>query len=348
MDNIPNNQNAPNIDDILQVNKNIFFKCCLEVFQFQYNNNPIYNSWVQLVSAEWSVVNKKYMDGLPTVNHQLPTSNWPPFIPISFFKTHDVYAATSASEMVFTSSGTTGASTSRHLIKTLDVYKKSFLAAFNLFYGDPADWAIIGLLPSYLERQGSSLVMMAEELIKASNDADSGLYLYNFNELSMILKRREAAGKKTWLIGVTFALLDFAEQFPQPLKHTIVVETGGMKGRKKELTRMEVQAVLKKSFQLENVHSEYGMTELLSQAYSTKNGRFICAPWMKVLVRSADDPLQITETGTGIICIIDLANIFSCSFICTEDLGKVHADGSFEIIGRMDNSDVRGCSQLFI
>lgn len=358
MDNTSTYQNVPNIDEILKTDKNSFFRHCLEVFSFQNNNNPIYKEWIKLVSgeawvvnSEWSMVNKSHhaIDLQPTsVNYQPLTINYPPFLPISFFKTHEVYAANNQPEVVFTSSGTTGNNTSRHLVESVDIYKKSFLKAFKLFYGEPTDWAIIGLLPNYLERQGSSLVMMAEELITESKEPDSGLYLYEFKKLANILKKREAAGRKTWLIGVTFALLDFADQYPQPLKHTVLLETGGMKGRKKELTRMEVQTVLKKSFGLENVHSEYGMTELLSQAYSTGNGRFVCPPWMKVLVRSEDDPLQISEFGVGVICIIDLANIFSCSFIATEDLGKVYEDGSFEIIGRMDNSDVRGCSQLFL
>lgn len=377
MDNTSTYQNVPNIDEILKTDTNNFFRHCLEVFKFQNNNNPVYKEWVKLVGSERSVVNESLKNSgsqpignnsqtihgivtpigfsLPANNfdppsaiHQPPSINWPPFLPISFFKTHEVYAGNNQPEVVFTSSGTTGNNTSKHLVKSVEVYKKSFLAAFKLFYGEPSDWAVIGLLPNYLERQGSSLIMMAEELIKESNESDSGLYLYDFEKLSNILKRREAAGKKTWLIGVTFALLDFAEQYPQPLKHTAVLETGGMKGRKKELTRIEVQTVLKQSFDLEQVHSEYGMTELLSQAYSTKDGRFVCPPWMKVLVRSEDDPLQISETGTGIMCIIDLANIFSCSFIATEDLGTIHADGSFEILGRIDNSDVRGCSQLFL
>lgn len=275
-----------------------------------------------------------------------PDFRQPVFLPISFYKTHQVIVSDAAPEIIFSSSGTTGLQTSRHFVQSLDWYQKSFTKAFNLFYGAPSDWAIIGLLPSYLERQGSSLVMMTEDLIKASGNEDSGLFLYDFGKLQQVLQRREAAGEKTWLIGVTYALLDFAERYPMPLQHTVIVETGGMKGRKKEMTRMEVQEELKQAFQLSTIHSEYGMTELLSQAYSKANGVFICPPWMKVMVRDEDDPLSVKTAGTGALCIIDLANLYSCSFIATEDLGKVHPDGSFEIMGRMDNSDVRGCSLL--
>ena len=249
-------------------------------------------------------------------------------------------------EIIFSSSGTTGLQTSRHFVQSLELYKQSFTNAFKLFYGEPKDWAIIGLLPSYLERQGSSLVLMTEALIDESKNPDSGLFLYDFARLKEVLLRRESAGQKTWLIGVTYALLDFAEQYPLPLEHTVVLETGGMKGRKKEMTRMEVQQELKTAFGLDTINSEYGMTELLSQAYSQGNGLFKCPPWMKVFVREEDDPLKIKTTGTGALCIIDLANMYSCSFIATEDLGKVYADGSFEILGRIDNSDVRGCSLL--
>ncbi len=315
------------IEEILQVAESNFSGTAQSIFTFQYLHNPVYQKWV-------NAVNKNAI------------LNQPVFIPISFYKTHQLIVSDTEAEIIFTSSGTTGVQSSSHYVAKTDWYKKSFTAAFRLFYGAPSDWAIIGLLPSYLERQGSSLVMMTEELIKASNNEDSGLYLYDFAKLQSVLKRREAAGKKTWLIGVTYALLDFAAQCPMPLHHTTILETGGMKGRKKEMTRMEVQQELKQAFQLPAIHSEYGMTELLSQAYSSGNGLFKCPPWMKVMVRAEDDPLLIKESGTGALCIMDLANMYSCSFIATEDLGKVYADGSFEILGRIDNSDVRGCSLL--
>ena len=315
------------IEEILQVDESNFSATAQSIFTFQYHRNPVYRKWVDALG-------KKAILAQPV------------FIPISFFKTHQLIVSDTLAEIIFTSSGTTGLHTSSHHVAKTDWYKKSFTSAFRLFYGAPTDWAIIGLLPSYLERQGSSLVMMTEELIKASNNEDSGLYLYDFAKLQTVLKRREAGGKKTWLIGVTYALLDFAAQCPMPLQHTTILETGGMKGRKKEMTRMEVQQELKHAFTLPNIHSEYGMTELLSQAYSSGNGLFKCPPWMKVMVRAEDDPLLIKANGTGALCIIDLANMYSCSFIATEDLGKVYADGSFEILGRIDNSDVRGCSLL--
>ena len=320
------------IEEILSIDEENFFNAVSKIFQFQYNNIPVYRQWVNTLG--------KNATAPP------PSFNQPVFIPISFFKTHQLIVSGATPEIIFTSSGTTGLQTSRHYVHILDWYRKSFTAAFRLFYGEPTDWAIIGLLPSYLERQGSSLVLMVEGLIKASQNKDSGLLLYDFTRLNEVLKKREAAGQKTWLIGVTYALLDFAEQYPMQLNHTVVVETGGMKGRKKEVTRMEVQQKLKQAFQLHAIHSEYGMTELLSQGYSTGNGLFKCPPWMKVMVRDEDDPMLIKTSGTGALCIIDLANMYSCSFIATADIGKVYTDGSFEVLGRMDNSDTRGCSLL--
>ena len=331
MDYPSTNISLPVIDKILRLNQQSFAAMAFEIFNFQYRNNPVYRKWVDALHINPAI------DGAIT---QIP------FLPISFFKTHQLTVSDALPEIIFTSSGTTGVQTSSHYVQTVEVYRRSFMAAFRLFYGDPEEWAIIGLLPSYLERQGSSLVVMADELIKASNNTDSGFFLYNFEQLKETLQRREKAGKKTWLIGVTYALIDFAEQYPMPLQHTVVLETGGMKGRKKELTRMEVQAVLKEAFALPSIHSEYGMTELLSQAYSSGDGNFKCPPWMKMLVRDEDDPLLVKTAGVGALCIIDLANFNSCSFIATEDLGRLHADGSFEIMGRMDNSDVRGCSLL--
>lgn len=255
-------------------------------------------------------------------------------------------------ELEFESSGTTMTGNSRHLVKSAKLYQESFLKAFEIFYGPVADWCIIGLLPSYLERKNSSLVVMVNDLIEGSHHESSGFYLYEHNLLADALKKNEERSQKTLLIGVTFALLDFAEEFNHPLKNTIVMETGGMKGRRKEITRPEVHEILKSSWQLDSVHAEYGMTELLSQAYSSGNGIFKSPPWMKVLLRDEDDPLTIKfphsfKTVNGLVNIVDLANIHSCSFIAVDDIGKLHSDGSFEIMGRMDSSDVRGCNLLY-
>lgn len=273
--------------------------------------------------------------------------NIPP-LPVSFFKTHTVATTDFIPETVFESSGTSQTINSRHLVKDLSLYRQSFTRTFELFYGKVEDWCILGLLPSYLERQHSSLVMMVDELIGLSGHPDSGFYLYEHEKLSQTLQKLEKAGQKTLLIGVTFGLLDFAEAFPQKLIHTIVMETGGMKGRRKELTRAEVHQLLMDGLGVTAVHSEYGMTELLSQAYSKGQGRFVCPPWMKVLVRDEEDPLLVKESGKGILQVIDLANVYSCSFIATEDVGRVYEDGSFEVWGRLDNSDVRGCSLLVV
>lgn len=226
------------------------------------------------------------------------------------------------------------------------------MRTFHLFYGDPREWCIIGLLPSYLERNNSSLVAMTDELVRQSLHEKSGFYLYDFEKLASTLRALESAGQKTLLIGVTFALLDFAEQFPMHLQRTLVMETGGMKGRKEELTRNAVHEILKQNLGVEQVHSEYGMTELLSQAYSKGAGIFYCPPWMKILLRNEDDPLSMLDAPTGnayksgIINIVDLANLYSCSFIATDDVGKLYSDKSFEVLGRVDTSDIRGCSLL--
>ncbi len=326
------NKNSPySIEEILRTTESNFIEKAIRLFQFQYQNNSVYRRWVEATA-------------MPVPDIQTLTAI--PFLPISFFKTHKVTTTVYNPEIIFTSSGTTGVANSRHLVAYKSWYEQSFLAAFREFYGEPADWAIIGLLPSYLERQGSSLVYMTEQLIARSNNKDSGLYLYDFEKLSQVLKRRAATGQKTWLIGVTYALIDFAGQHPFPLPNTVLVETGGMKGRKTEMTRPEVQQFLQQAFSLRHVHSEYGMTELLSQAYAVSKGLFRCPPWMKVLVRDEDDPLAVKESGTGAICIIDLANAYSCPFIATDDIGKLHPDGRFEVWGRLDNSDIRGCSLL--
>lgn len=318
---------------IFKTNQNSFLSLSLEIFRFQYAENPVYRA---------------YADALGTDIHSIFSLNQIPFLPVSFYKNRKVVSSLFEPEAIFRSSGTTGMIASNHFVKELKLYRASFMTTFENFYGSPKDYCIIGLLPSYLERMDSSLVYMVKCLVEESDDPQSGFYLDEYEKLYEVLKEREEKGKKTLLLGVTFALLDFAEKFPVKLEHTIVMETGGMKGRREEIVRHEVHAILKKQFQLETVHSEYGMTELLSQAYSKKEGIFYCPPWMKVLVRDDEDPLSIREQGSGVINIIDLANIYSCSFIATDDAGKLYADGSFEVLGRVDGSDLRGCSLLTV
>lgn len=318
-------------DKIFTVEPADFEQLALEIFQFQYNHNPLYQQYVKALSI---------------VGREVRALNQIPFLPISFFKTHDIKTTVFEPAIIFESSGTTQTRNSRHLVKDTGLYRQSFLTAWEQFYGPVQEWCIIGLLPSYLERQHSSLVLMVDELIKSSGHPSGGFYLYDHAALAQVLQQLEQAGQKTLLIGVTFGLLDFAEQYPMPLRHTIVMETGGMKGRRQEMTRQEVHQALKTAFQLQEVHSEYGMTELLSQAYSAGQGMFSCPGWMRVLVRQEDDPLDVRLSGSGVLNIIDLANIYSCSFIATDDVGTVDAAGRFEVQGRMDNSDIRGCNLL--
>jgi len=305
----------------------------LEIFHFQYEHNPLYRSWVDTLGVPPDTVRS-----LSKI----------PFLPVSFFKSGAVRTTDFAPAAVFESSGTTGTGGSRHEVKDLRLYKESFTRCFQLFYGLPEDYCIIGLLPAYLERSGSSLVLMVHELIGLSGHPDSGFYLYEHEKLYRLLSKLEEKGQKTLLIGVTFALLDFAEKYSLHLQHTIVMETGGMKGRRKEITRPELHAFLQQRLGVKSVHAEYGMTELLSQAYSAGEGQFFCPPWMKVLVRKEDDPLDVGDRGEGLLNIIDLANIYSCSFIAVDDIGRIHADGSFEVSGRVDNSDIRGCSLMVV
>ena len=251
--------------------------------------------------------------------------------------------------VIFTSSGTTGAITSSHHVPWPTLYERSFITSFTSAYGDPSKWRILALLPAYLERGGSSLVYMAEKLIALSGDPLSGTYLYQYDRLAELLRESENGAKPALLLGVTFALLDLAEKHPMPLKNTIVMETGGMKGRRPEIVREELHRILKSAFSLDAVHSEYGMTELLSQAWSKGDGFYRCPPWMRLLVREVNDPFTRMGHGrTGGIDVIDLCNIASCPFISTQDLGRTHADGSFEVLGRFDNSDVRGCNLLVV
>lgn len=303
----------------------------LKVFHFQYDHNPVYNRYVNAIGIK---------------PHRVTAIEQIPFLPIRFFKDQRVQTTEFQPEMVFESSGTTGSIPSRHFLKKMELYTQTFRRGFDLFYGKPEEWCILGLLPSYLERKHSSLVMMVEDLINCSKHPSSDFYLYEFQKLFDVIKEVEDNGQKALLIGVTFALLDFAEQFSFPMKSTIVMETGGMKGRREELTREEVHAVLQSAWRVNQVHSEYGMTELLSQAYSKGKGIFYCPPWMEVMIREEDDPFVITSVGRGVINVIDLANLYSCSFIATDDLGWVHPDGSFEVLGRVDASEARGCSLM--
>ena len=335
------------IDKIFNCNNTNIHNVIDELYHFQYQNNDVYKQWcdilnLQISNRELRITQNTYQ----TSNSKHQTSNIP-FLPISFFKSHSVKTTSFIEQQVFESSGTTQSINSKHLIKDIDIYKHSFLKSFELFYGNIKDWCIIGLLPSYLERNNSSLVFMVDELIKQSHHQNSGFYLYNFEELAITLQQLEAAKQKTLVIGVTFALLDFAALFPMQLHYTTIMETGGMKGRKKEMTKDEVHNFLKQQFGISEIHSEYGMTELLSQAYSTKSDTHICPPWMKVFVRDKEDPLQIKPVGKGVINVIDLANIYSCSFIATDDVGEIFEDGSFKIYGRLDNTDLRGCSLMF-
>ena len=312
-------------------NKEQFNKTALQVFKYQAKKCTVYRDFIA---------------GLNIVPGDINTIEAIPFLPIEFFKAHAVVSNATPPEVVFTSSGTTGLITSSHNVTDVSWYNKSFRKSFELFYGDIKSFTVLALLPSYLEREGSSLIYMAADLIQQSDNPDSGFFLYNHDELYNQLKKQQGAQKPTLLIGVTFALLDFIENHSINFPQLIVMETGGMKGRRKEMIREELHQQLCTGFGVSAIHSEYGMTELLSQAYSMGNGIFYCPPWMKIIVRDTNDPMTIIEDKIGGINVIDLANINSCSFIATQDLGKVYADNSFEVLGRFDNSDIRGCNLL--
>ena len=311
-----------------------FNALALQVFGFQFENNPVYRSFCDLLYKNPS---------------DIKTIEEIPFLPIQFFKSHHVISSSKNIKKTFTSSGTTGSITSKHHITDLSIYKESFKKGFHSFYGDIKEYVVLALLPSYLEREGSSLIYMVDSLIKASNHKYSGFYLNNLHEISTTLKRLDKQGKKVLLVGVSFALLDLVEAYSFNLNNTIVMETGGMKGRRKELIREELHNLLKSGFGVNTIHSEYGMTELLSQAYSKGHGVFNCPNWMRILTRETEDALTLTAPGkTGGLNVIDLANINSCSFIATQDLGRVSKDKSFEIIGRFDTSDIRGCNLMVL
>lgn len=311
----------------------MFEEAAKKIFLYQYNNNNVYKQWCDILKIDVDAI---------SVTERIP------YLPVSFFKTHKVLCGNEQYETFFESSGTTLSFKSKHYLKHLNIYMQSFTKSFELFYGDIKNWCIIGLLPSYLQQQNSSLVTMVDILIKQSNHKQSGFYLHDYNKLFNVLRLLEQEQQKTLLIGVTYALLDFAEHFPIQLSSTTIMETGGMKGRRKELTRSEVHTILKQQLNVNSIHSEYGMTELLSQAYSKNGGRFYCSPWMKVFIRDEADPFNINKTGKGVLNIIDLANMYSCAFIATDDAGEVFDDGSFTVQGRMDNSDIRGCSLMAI
>ncbi|MEA1885821.1 MAG: acyl transferase [Bacteroidota bacterium] len=309
-----------------------FTGTALEIFRFQAVNNPVYSRWINELGVDCQRVEE---------------INDIPFLPISVFRNHKVLTARLEAEKIFVSSGTTGMENSKHYVADLGIYQESFTTCFRIFYGEISDYVILGLLPSYLEREGSSLVYMVNGLIELSGSEMSGFFLDDYRSLRASIELLSEKGRRIVLIGVSFALLDFAEYSAMDMKNHIVMETGGMKGRREEMTREELHSILRKSFKLDHIHSEYGMTELLSQAYSREGGIYNPPPWMKVIIRDPHDPFAFYgHERTGGLNVIDLANIYSCSFIETDDLGVSHPDGSFEIAGRFDSSDIRGCNLL--
>lgn len=311
-----------------------FEAAALAIFRFQYEKNEVYNRFCSLLNKDPDRVKR-----IAEI----------PFLPIEFFKTRQIISSEKPIQTTFSSSGTTGSQTSKHFVTDLEVYKRSFRKGFETFYGKVEEYVVLALLPSYLEREGSSLIYMANDFINRSRHPESGFYLSDLSALKEKLLELDRKGHKILLIGVSFALLDLVEQHQFDLKNTIIMETGGMKGRRKEMIRKELHQILAKGFGVEKIHSEYGMTELLSQAYSKGDGVFECPPWMKVLIRDPEDALQLLPSGkTGGLNIIDLANVNSCSFIATQDLGKVTETGKIEILGRFDSSDIRGCNLMVL
>lgn len=309
-----------------------FLDMALQVFKFQYENLEVYRQYCDLIHCRKQLV-FDYKDI--------------PFLPIDFFRSYRIFISDKKADLIFSSSGTTGSQTSHHEIADIELYRKSLTKGFEYFYGNIKDYCLLALLPSYLERSGSSLVYMAKTLINLTEHPDSGFYLNDLERLSETLKRLRRTHQKTILIGVTYALMDLAKLYPLDFPDLIIMETGGMKGKKKEMVREEVHQILKKAFHCLSIHSEYGMTELLSQAYSKDRGIFYPVPWMKVLIRNMDDPLSLAPHGqTGGINVIDLANLYSCSFIAVQDIGKLYSNGGFEVMGRYDKSLVRGCNLM--
>ena len=311
-----------------------FKQVALKIFQYQAEENSIYSAFVKALG-----ISVNSISDLRSI----------PFLPVEFFKSHQIQCGKGKPEITFSSSGTTGTNQSKHPVKDLNIYVQSFREGFKHFYGEIQEYTLLALLPSYLEREGSSLIYMIDDLIKQSNSPQSGYYLYNHDELYSTLNQLKSEKKKVILIGVTYALLDFSESYKIDFPELILMETGGMKGKRKELVREELHKILCDGFGVSQIHSEYGMTELLSQGYSKGQGRFECPPWMKVLIRDTNDPLSFLDTDkTGGITVIDLANLHSCAFLSTQDLGKLYPDGSFEILGRFDNSDIRGCNLMVL
>lgn len=325
--------NRININDIFNISSEKEFESlALKIFKHQFENNPVYRSFCDLLYVH------------PSDVHVIEDI---PFLPIQFFKSHRVLASKDPISNIFKSSGTSGQERSKHMVTDISIYEKSFRKTFAEFYGNIKDYVVMALLPSYVEQGDSSLVFMVNDLIKQSGHVKSGFYLSDQKELSNTLNSLNDAGEKSILIGVSYALLDLVESYSFHLKNTIIMETGGMKGRRKEMIRQELHEALKRGFGVNEIHSEYGMTELLSQAYSEGHGRFSCPPWMKIMIRNTEDALSLEPKGkTGGINVIDLANINSCSFIATQDLGKSYEDDSFEVLGRFDNTDIRGCNLM--
>lgn len=309
-----------------------FEELALKIFREQAENCEVYRDFVK---------------NLGITKSDVRSINDIPFLPIEFFKTREIITGYGVPEEVFTSSGTTGMAQSKHPVLDVGIYLQSFRKAFEIFYGDITKYAVLALLPSYSEREGSSLIYMVDDLIRSATNEQSGYFLYDHEKLRKKLDDLKSSNTPVILIGVTYALLDFAESHSIDFPQLIVMETGGMKGKRREMVRTELHETLCAGFGVPLIHSEYGMTELLSQAYSKGAGIFHCPPWMKVLIRDTNDPLEILGPNrTGGINVIDLANINSCSFVATQDLGKASSDGTFEVLGRFDNSDIRGCNLL--
>jgi phenylacetate-coenzyme A ligase PaaK-like adenylate-forming protein len=324
-------QKFQNIDKIFSISSDVEFESiAIEVFKFQYKHNNVYQQYCNYLNTD--------IDKVIEIKDI-------PFLPISFFKTHTVVCGdVENSDKEFSSSGTTGMITSSHYVKDISIYEQSFIKGFEHFYGTIEDYIVLGLLPSYLERDGSSLIYMVDKLIELSNNSDSGFFLDDYDALLKIIKENKS-DKKIILLGVSYALLDLVEKYNPDLSSCIIMETGGMKGKRKEIPKTELHAILKRGLNVNEIHSEYGMTELLSQAYALKNGEFELPMWMKVLTREYNDPFSYTNKKSGGLNVIDLANVYSCSFIASQDLGKVYND-HFEVLGRFDNSDIRGCNLL--
>ena len=314
-------------------NEDNFLSIALAVFRYQYENCQVYRQYIDMLHYDINKIKK--LEDIP-------------FLPIEFFKTHKIIAAGHAPQLQFSSSGTTGSRTSIHYVADKTLYEESFLRCFEHFVGKPSELAILALLPSYLERDNSSLVYMLNGLINQSKHSDSGFYLYNYDAFAEKLNELAAKDQKTLIFGVGFALLDIVEKYRFEHKDVLIFETGGMKGRRKEISREELHKKISEGFGVETIYSEYGMTELLSQAYSMNGESFQCPPWMKIILRDAQDPLSIIDSfdKRGGINVIDLANLYSCSFIATQDMGKYRKDGTFEVLGRFDYADIRGCNML--